>query len=813
MPPSYAQVVPLGAPVDREMTYRVPEDLHGRIHVGSRVLVPLGVRWTTGIVAGFLDQCDLETVKSVGMLLDAYPVISPNMLALCRWIAGYYLCTLSEVLKAALPAGIHTDSGQRIALKDGGQLPDGVVSAQQQRVLDHLSSSGPVTLRQLERGLGMRGVRSAVYGLVQRGVLTTYQEMAGPRVKPKQERFVKLVPQDARWMGVELPQLANRAPKQAECVRRLWTAGGELRVADLTASGIQAGVLRALADRRLVHFVHHEIRRDPYSDLEVSPPEDLTPTAHQRQVLAEICSGMDSGGFHTYLLHGVTGSGKTLVYIQAVSRALEAGKGAIILVPEISLTPQTVRRFMAHFGNRVAVLHSALSEGERYDAWREVREGNRPIVIGARSAVFAPVKNLGVIVVDEEHDSSYKQADPSPRYNARDVAVMRGKMEGIPVVLGSATPSLESYYNATTDKFRLVSLPERVDARPLPEVTLVDMKKEGGGLFSQPLREKMTDRLQKRERVILLQNRRGYAPFVQCTDCGVALECPNCQVTLTYHATGRRMLCHYCAQNVSAPSQCASCGGTNLQLFGVGTQRVEETLNAQFPEARVLRMDVDTTRQKGAHDRILEAFRRGDADILLGTQMVAKGLDFPGVTLVGVISADTSIHLPDFRAGERTFQLLTQVSGRAGRGEIPGEVVVQTYLPDGEAVQCAQEHDFLRFAQIELASRSSVGYPPFGRMALFLFRGPDETLVARAAGFCAEAMRAAALPEVDVMGPVQAPLARIRGNYRWQVLLKAPSPRKLNTLAHEALTQFGDKRGGRRTGVALDVDVDPASLL
>ena len=750
----------------------------------------------------------------MGDLLDAHPVVSPGMLDLCRWIADYYICPLGEALKTALPAGIHTDSGQRIALAHPVcSPPDGVVSSRQKEVVDFLRSAGPATIRQIERRFGREGIRSAVYGLCRRGVLQSQQTMVAPRVEPKRERTVELIPRDLRWMEVEFPRIERRAPRQADCIRRLWAAGGDLPSAELTSSGIGSGVLRALADGKIVRFGQREVHRDPYADQAIEPPEDFALTSHQEDALGAIRRSLDDGAFRVHLLHGITGSGKTLVYIHAVRQALDAGRGALILVPEISLTPQTVRRFRAHFGDRVAVLHSALSEGERYDAWRQVREGRRPIVIGARSAVFAPLQNPGLIVVDEEHDTSYKQADPPPRYNARDVAVMRAKMEGIPAVLGSATPSLESYHNAGIGKFRLLSLPERVDARPLPAVTLVDMKKEGGGIFSRPLREKVTDRLGKGERIILLQNRRGYAPFIQCTDCGTAIECPNCQVTLTYHSVGRRMLCHYCARTIPSPSACEACGGANLELFGIGTQRVEEALNAQFPEARVLRMDVDTTRRKGAHDRILEAFRKGEADILLGTQMVAKGLDFPGVTLVGVISADTSIHLPDFRAGERTFQLLTQVSGRAGRGEVPGEVVVQTYLPDGEAIQYARGHDFLAFAQFELEGRRSVGYPPFGRMALLLFKGRDEIEVARDAGACAEALRAEAPPDVEVLGPVQAPLSRLRGMYRWQVIIKAASHRKLGVLARQVLGRFGRGGRSRRSGVALGIDIDPVSML
>ncbi len=805
---NYAQIVPLATPIDREMTYLVPDDLKRRIHIGSRVLVPLGPRWTTGIVVGFQDRTDLERVKSIGILLDSYAVVSPDVLDLCRWMAGYYVCTLSEVLTAALPAGIHTHSGQRIAVTTINGAGPGPITPFQQQVLDHLKTRGPASLSQLQRRLRKNGVRSAVYALVRRGLLTTCQTIEDPRVKPLQERMVQLVP-DARWFEVEYPALERRAPRQAECLRRLRAAGGVMPGAALNRSGIGYGIIRALEGRRLVRIYHREVRRDPYAEVEPTEPERLTLTDHQRKALERIGDSLNPPRFNSFLLHGVTGSGKTLVYIRAVDRVLKYGLGALILVPEISLTPQTVRRFRSHFGNRVAVIHSALSERERYDAWRDVREGRRTIVIGARSAVFAPVSNLGLIVVDEEHDSAYKQSDPAPRYNARDVSVMRAKMENIPIVLGSATPALESFHNVDTEKSHLLSLPERIDSRPLPEVTLVDMRKESG-LFSGILREKLKDRLEKEERVILLQNRRGYAPFAQCTDCGESVQCPNCRVTLTYHAQGRRMVCHYCAFQTPAPSVCRACEGTNLKLLGVGTQRVEEALKEQFSGMRLLRMDVDTTRRKGAHDRILESFRKGHADVLLGTQMVAKGLDFPGVTLVGVISADTGIHLPDFRAGERTFQLLTQVSGRAGRGHAPGEVVIQTHLPQGEAVRCARQHDFHRFAELELEGRRSVLYPPFGRMALLLFKGKHEHDVARTAGLCAETLRAMALPHVDVMGPVEAPLARIRRSFRWQVVLKTPSSRHLNVLARRAVREYGRNR---RAAVTLDVDIDPVSML
>ena len=795
------------------MTYELPEDLADCVKVGSRVLIPLGLRWTTGIVVRQTDRCELEGIKSVGLLLDPYPVLSERLLELCRWIAGYYVCSLSSVIKAALPAGIHTVSGQRVALDDTVEVEEDLLTPPQRAVLEQMQAKGSVTLRQIERRLGNRDIRGAVAGLVRRGVLTTYQEMRDPRVRPKRERVVELVPQDSKWMELELPGIEKRAPRQGECLRRLWSSGGRLRSSELRDSGIDSGIVRALAERKLVRLDYQEVVRDPYANLDPTPQEEGALTLSQSEALDGIRQNLDASVYGCHLLYGVTGSGKTRVYLEAVARALEQDRGVLVLVPEISLTPQTVRHFKGRFGDLVAVVHSGLSEGERYDAWREVLRGNRPIVVGARSAVFAPVRNLGLIVVDEEHDASYKQTDPSPRYHARDVAVMRGRMEEACVVLGSATPSLESFHNAGTDKFNLLVLPERVDARPLPEVTLVDLKEEQGQVISRVLREKMLDRLGKGERIILLQNRRGYSPYVQCADCGKAIECRACQVTMTYHAEGRRLVCHYCGGTSGAPDVCPSCGGAKLERYGVGTQRVEETLKQQFPDASVLRMDVDTTRGKGAHDQILESFRRGEADILLGTQMVAKGLDFPRVTLVGVVSGDTAIHLPDFRAGERTFQLLVQVSGRAGRGEVPGEVVVQTYLPDGEALGFARRHDFLSFASRELEVRKGLGYPPFGRLALLLFRGRDEDEVVQSAERCEMRLRPHLPPSVRILGPVQAPIGRIRGYFRWQMMLQSASPAKLNATARDARARFGDRKGHRRSAVTLDIDMDPTSLL
>ncbi len=813
---AFADIVPLGTRIDQAMTYRVPEDLltpdetGTLIQLGSRVLVPLGPRWATGVVIALHATTTIENVRAIAMCLDPYPAIPEALLKTCQWIAGYYLCRLSEVLGAALPSGIHTQSGQKIIRGDETADPE-TLDTRQQAILTCLDADGPLSVKQLENRVEPK-IRSIIHELCRRGILKSIQEMATPRTRAKKERYARLLPVDPAWMEAELPAIKRRAPKQARCLILIQEAGGGIPTSALSENGIDSAIVRKLVDRKILEVTEREVRRDPYANETDATPENVEPTAQQAAALEDILVDTDGPTYRTHLIRGVTGSGKTLIYIKAVARAIEHGRGAIVLIPEISLTPQTVSRFRAHFGDRVAVLHSGLSEGERYDAWRDLREGRKQIAVGARSAIFAPVPDLGVIVVDEEHDSSYKQDNPAPRYNAKDVAVVRGKMEGIPVILGSATPSLESYQNATTGKFNLIRMDERVDARPMPGVSIVDMKHESG-LFSTALHERIIDRVAKKEGTILLLNRRGYAPYIQCADCGEALRCGSCHVSLTLHGSGGngRLLCHYCAHTQAMPKACPACQSAKIKVLGQGTQKVEEVLARQFPDVRVLRMDADATSKKGSHARILDAFGRGDADILLGTQMVAKGLDFPNVTLVGVLSADTGLNLPDFRAAERTFQLLTQVSGRAGRGDKLGEVIVQTYKPEEEAILLARNHDFEGFTASEEPLRSQTGFPPFGRLTLFLFRGPTEAEVAQQAGHCADLLRSAGIQGVDVLGPVQAPLSRLQGRYRWQIILRSRSHRALNQTVRMGLDQFGGRR--TRRAVTLDVDVDPISML
>ncbi|RMF69981.1 MAG: primosomal protein N' [Calditrichaeota bacterium] len=636
------------------------------------------------------------------------------------------------------------------------------------------------------------------------------------------EHLVRLTAAGQELVAAHLEELRRKAPRQAAYLAYLKVAHKPVpRLQLLRQTGGSLKSLAGLIEKGLVEVVERTVLRDYYGTDEVAEPQPVQLTAQQSDSVGQIRSRIREHKFEAFLLFGVTGSGKTQIYIEAIHEVLAQGRSAIVLVPEISLTPQTVRRFRAHFRERVAVLHSAMSQGERYDSWRLLREGKASVAIGPRSAVFAPVQNLGLIVVDEEHEASYKQAD-SPRYHARDLAVVRAKMAQAVVVLGSATPSAESFHNARTGKYRLLQLDKRVYDAPLPQVELVDMVKErrlSGTreelVFSRVLRQKIRDRLEKKQQIILLLNRRGFSSFIKCKDCGYIAECENCNITLTYHRHRHRLRCHYCGYTRPAPECCPECSGADIVFRGFGTQKVEEELAAQFPGARVVRMDLDTTSQKRSHDRILRDFGRRRYDILLGTQMVAKGLDFERVTLVGVINADIGLLLPDFRSSERTFQLLTQVAGRAGRRDLPGEVIIQTYSQDSACLQCARTHDFLRFFAGEIGERRALLYPPFGRLVAIFLRGKNEARVRQAAEQYAALLRKRQNGFL-VLGPSPSPIARVQKYHRWQILLKGDkrkdrSGATMRQSVQEADTLFREKFKSR--GVQVAIDVDPVSLM
>jgi len=603
--------------------------------------------------------------------------------------------------------------------------------------------------------------------------------------------------------------------------------GGEADVSLLVGQqSFTYPIVNGLVSRGLATITEEEVQRDPYSG--ISPEEAFSPEPTERQRLAveELVGAARTDAPGTFLLRGVTGSGKTLVYIELLREVvIRQGRTAIVLVPEIALTPQTVSRFRAVFGDRVAVLHSGLSEGERYDEWRALRSGEKTIAVGARSAVFAPLPRLGAIVVDEEHEATYKQSE-APRYHARELAVVRASLEGAICVLGSATPALESWTNATTGKYRLIELPERATGQRMPEARVIDLRVErkkqrevdpraGGVILAEELREAIATRLSKREQTILLLNRRGYANFVQCRDCGNVWDCPSCAVSLTFHRRRSRLTCHYCLYEEDTPSTCKRCESIDISFRGIGTEQVERTIEDTFPEAVIARMDVDTTSAKWSHHKILDRVGKGEVDILLGTQMIAKGLDFPNVTLVGVINADVGINLPDFRATERTFQLITQVAGRAGRGPKGGEVLIQTSLPKHYAITCSLAHDFHGFAQRELEARREPVYPPYTRLINIVVSGLDERAtqdeIRRAADWLEGLVRERRIPDIEVIGPAPSPIEKIRDRWRWHILLRCANAAVLGKVGRYFAERFHVQGG--KADLRLAIDRDPVALL
>ncbi len=765
-----------------------------------------------GFVVDFIVHPGIEGLREIEELMDPYPLLTSELLKLTHWISSYYLSSWGEVIKAALPPGIHRKTRRvvRFCGKEGMHYKS--LSEDQKAVLGHVQTKGEILYERLQKKFKQINLRSALRKLEKKEWVAVEHVLEKASVGIRSEKWISLV----RNIGPEdIQMLGKKAPRQAEVINGLVTAGGALYRKDLK---VDFSVIRKLEKSGWIEVSEKEIFREAYPDVPVRLPKSLRLTEEQKSVLSKIDSALTKGEFGVFLLHGVTSSGKTQVYIESVRQILSCGKNALILIPEIALTPQAVQRYRGVFGEEVAILHSMMSPGERYDSWRKIREGKSKICLGPRSAVFAPLQNLGLIVVDEEHEDSYKQTDPAPRYHARDVAVIRGKMADCVVLLGSATPSIESYTNALTGKYTLCELKHRIDRVPLPRITLVDrtglLKKDQTRVFSPLLKEEIGERLNRGEQIILLQNRRGYASFLQCQACGAIESCPYCHISLTYHQKDYRLRCHYCGFEKAAPDGCVKCGGATLRYRGVGTQRVEAEVRKYFPQARSFRMDLDTTRRKGAHYRIVTQFEKGKADILLGTQMVGKGHDFPGVNLVGIISADTGLFFPDFRSGERTFQLLTQAAGRAGRRACRGSVIIQTCSPDNAILRFAMNQDYVGFYQWECEQRKSFNYPPWGRLIGVHFRGAVAETVDKAAHAFVDYIRPGNF--FEWLGPVSSPLSRIKGIYRYQILFrgnkhKDPSGKRLRERVRQGLNDFHERTHYQH--VRIRVDVDPTDMM
>jgi primosomal protein N' (replication factor Y) len=780
--------VPL--PFQAAFTYRLPKG-QAVPERGVRVLVPFGSRRVIGVVTGAAVGTDARELRDVHEILDETPLIAPPLLDVAAFMAEHYLAPPGECLRLVMPpSGVR--ASRAVVRLAGAAEPsaDPIIRA--------LVADGPQRLSTLVRRLG-GAAESRLQRLRKAGVLEVEQDLKAPGFR------------DVKVAVLSDTAAAPAGRAQADLLARLRAQGGRVRVADL----VRDKPSRRTSLARLVEagWVRIETERDLRSPigLPAREAEEITPTGDQQEALRRVCQAVANGGFRPFLLHGVTGSGKTEVYLRALETALERGRGAVLLVPEIALTPFLVRAATSRFGATVSVLHSELAAGERHDQWWRIREGESRIVIGARSAVFAPVPDLGLIVVDEEHEGSYKQ-DESPRYHGRDVAVMRARLEGCPVVLGSATPSVESEANARAGKYERLALPRRVGTWGLPRVEIVDrraMLKAGQDpLLGTTLREALCERVGRREQSLLLLNRRGWATSLLCRECGVQASCPNCSVSLTLHRGGSRALCHYCGHDSPARLACASCRGAYLRLTGYGTERVVEAVKAVCPAARVERLDRDRASRRGVLARILSAFEAGEIDVLVGTQMIAKGHDFPRVTLVGVVDADVGLGLPDFRSAERTFQLLTQVAGRAGRGEAPGEVILQSHLPDHYAITLACAQDFASFFAREMEFRRTMGYPPVTALLNLVVRSAQAGKGEREAEAIAAALRRSAPGRFRVLGPAHAPLARLRREHRFQILLKGSRPAMREAVREALVVRYGTQRWP-----GIVVDVDPLSVM
>ena len=742
---NYIRVI-IDRAIYRELDYLVPEALSERVGVGSRVRVPFREKSALATVVAVLDHSEAKGLRPVEAVVGDAPTLSEELLELARWISAYYCCPIEAVMRSLLPQ----------------------------------------VIRRAEVGW-------------------------------KKQLFVQPA---GKIDSEEVEKLRRRAPRQAELLEALSRLETPIRAADLLRqTSLDNQTLRALVKRGLAELREEAVVRDPHADEQFVATSNLVLNPEQLLALKEITQALDlPESTRPILLHGVTGSGKTEIYLQAIRAALERGRSAIVLVPEISLTPQTVERFKGRFAeaqDAVAVLHSHLSQGERHDEWHKIHSGRARIAIGPRSAVFAPLKNLGLIVVDEEHENTYKQEE-APRYHARDVAVVRAKIEKCVVILGSATPSLESYHNATTGKYRLATLTQRIDEKQMPLIRVVDLRQErrkekAAAILSEKLRAAIADRLEKSEQTILFLNRRGFSTSLLCSNCGEARNCPNCSVALTFHrhpAAAGRLSCHLCGHTAAVPKKCPACGQDALIYAGFGTEKVESTVTQIFPKATVRRMDADSMTRKEAYRETLRSFRTGKIDILVGTQMIAKGLHFPNVTLVGIINADLALHLPDFRAGERTFQLLTQVAGRAGRGETSGEVFVQTYTPFSPSIQFARHHDFAGYFQQELEFRERCDFPPFKHAILITVRSPHEARAKFSAETLVRRFRESLGSKFILGDPTPAPLEKLQGQFRFHILIRGEAIMRLSRLACETLDKLPFPED-----VTVAVDVDPYQLL
>ncbi|HLA11964.1 MAG TPA: primosomal protein N' [Pyrinomonadaceae bacterium] len=796
-------------------TYRLPGALQQVAKPGARIVVPLGPRMVTGYIVAVLDQLNTTSlvesdIKDAEEILDATPIVTPELLQITKWVSEYYLAPWGEVIKAALPPGISPPIERFVSITEKGRQelsdPSASLSPVGRQLLTTLLESNDCETETLTREAGRSKAVRELRELEARELVNVIQRASPGSVRARLRKVVRLIS-------------SGNLEKVTEPQRRVieylggqdWVPLQRL----LSGADVSASSIKTLQKKGLIEVAEESLRRDPLAGELLPPVEQLALTAAQAEALQNIEAAIKQKIFVSFLLHGVTGSGKTEVYIRAMSLALEAGGSALMLVPEIALTPVFSRRLRAHFGDHVAIFHSSLSRGERFDEWTRVKAGIARVVIGTRSAVFAPVQNLALVVVDEEHEASYRQED-SPQYNARDTAIVRAQTEGAVVVLGSATPSLESFHNAHSGKYRYLELPQRIANRPLAQAELVDMRRvfdkhKKPQVFADELLQAISDTHERGEQSIILINRRGYSSFVLCRSCGETIQCPNCDVTLTYHRSERVIVCHYCNHREAAPTQCPTCEGKYIYYIGEGTEQIQALLQQRFPQLRIARIDRDTTARRRVFEKSLSDFSEGKLDMLVGTQMLAKGHDYPNVTLVGVVSVDVGLALADFRAAERTFQLLTQVAGRAGRGDRPGQVLIQTYHPDHYALKHASRQDYLGFYRDEIRHRQNHSYPPFVSLASMLIHGAELGLVRSDALALRKELDAANSERAcRILGPAPAPLARLKKEFRYQVLIKSRSRRTLREVSRLAINAVAKQGVNPRS---INLNIDPVSML
>lgn len=800
---------------DRQYHYLVPQSLSDGLQAGMRVIVPFGGGNISkeGYVIGFAESSDFKNLKNIKKIIDVKPVVTPALIELAVWMKQRYICTYAAAIKCMLPAGIGIKSLRVVKLLNSVKG----LSPSKQAIIETLEANeNELEIKEL---IGLCGVKSKlndhIRALEAAGIIKV-SEQYSTAVREKTIRVASL----ARSAAEVLEDIENGAFKRIQQIKvlEMLLDNDYIAVADIVRfAAVSPSVIEVLGRAGYLCFKDIEVKRDPLKHRSVIPTLPLTPTDEQSAVLKAAAAAVDKGLFSEMLLHGVTGSGKTEVYLQLIRHVLDRDRQAIVLVPEISLTPQMIERFRGRFGDLVAVQHSRLSPGERYDQWRLIGNGDVKVVVGARSAVFAPFKRLGIIIIDEEHENSYK-SETTPKYSAAQIAAKRCVQDGALLLYGSATPSVDTFQRALDGEIGLLKLKGRANALVMPKVEIVDMRREleegNRTIFSTRLSEEIAGNIKKGQQTILFLNRRGYASFVLCRSCGIRLKCRHCNITMTYHSNDSRLICHYCGYTVKLPDTCPGCGSASIRQFGTGTQKVEEELQKYFPGCSVIRMDMDTTTGKHSHEEILDTFREKNINILVGTQMIAKGHDFPNVTLVGVLAADSLLGMDDFRASERTFQLLTQVAGRAGRGNLPGRVVIQTYNTEDYSITAACSHDYHSFFRQEADIRKRLNYPPFTNIACIIVSSVNDKLAfekaKETAGFLTTLIIADEGDEL-LPGPVRAPVSRMLNRYRWRLVIKCNSANRLVDMLAAAWDTFTSTKD--RQDVQLNMDINPASMM